>query len=369
MAATTRTKPARAASAVRQWLDERFGWDGIVAAIEHKTVPRHRFSYWYFFGGMTLFLFGVQIVTGLLLLLYYRASANEAYESVQFIMTQVHFGWLIRSIHAWSANLMIFTALVHMFSVFFQRSYRKPRELTWVSGMLLLFVVLGFAFSGYLLPWNTLSLFATKVGTEIPGQMPVVGRGILLFLRGGDDVTGATLSRFFAFHVAFLPAIAGLLVAAHVLLIQRFGMSVPPGTEAAWKAKPLREREIRFFPNFLLRELMAWYAALAVLGGLAAYAPWSLGTKADLFASAPAGIKPEWYFLFMFQTLRILPAKFGPIPGDLVGLLGFGAAFAVWTLLPFIDTGNSPRRRHFLIGAGVFVVAYVTAMTLIGHAQ
>ena len=119
---------------IRDWLDERFGWAELIAPLKHKTVPLHRLSYWYFLGGITLFLFVLQVCTGILLLLYYRASANEAYESVQYISTKVQFGWLIRSIHSWSANLMILTAFAHMFSVLFLRSYRKPRELTWVTG-------------------------------------------------------------------------------------------------------------------------------------------------------------------------------------------------------------------------------------------
>ena len=122
--------------------------------------------------------------------MYYRPSADDAFESVQFIVTQVQFGWLIRSVHSWSANLLIFMAFAHLFSVLFLKSYRKPRELTWVSGVLLLFLMLAFGFSGYLLPWNTLSFFATKVGTEIPAQIPIVGHPMLLFLRGGEDVTG-----------------------------------------------------------------------------------------------------------------------------------------------------------------------------------
>src|SRR6187399_3094628 len=150
---------------------------------------------------MTLFLFGVQVFTGILLLLYYRPSAAEAYESVQFIVTQVPFGWLIRNIHSWSANLLILAAFAHFFSVFFLKSYRKPREMTWVSGILLLFLMLAFGFSGYLLPWNELSFFATKVGTGIAGAVPLVGDSLMRFLRGGDDVTGATLSRFYALHI------------------------------------------------------------------------------------------------------------------------------------------------------------------------
>ncbi|MBZ5500658.1 MAG: cytochrome bc complex cytochrome b subunit [Acidobacteriia bacterium] len=352
---------------VRKWLDERIGLHGLVEFMEHKKVPQHRYSHWYFFGGMTLFLFGVQVLTGILLLLYYRPSPNEAYESVEYIMTQVRFGWLIRSIHSWSANLMILTASVHMFSVFFLKAYRKPRELTWLSGMLLLFLLLGFGFSGYLLPWNTLSFFATKVGTDIAGQVPVIGKWISVFLRGGEDVTGATLTRFFGFHVAVLPGIATALVALHVLLVQRFGMSVPPSVEAEWEARPSERREMRFFPNFLLRELMAWYVALAILGGLAAFKPWELGTKADAFASAPPGIRPEWYFMFMFQTLKMIPPKIWIFDGELLGVLGFNAAFVVWVLLPFFDRGPGGRAQRWVTGAGVFALGYVVVMTVYAY--
>ena len=175
---------------VKDWLDERFGWAELTKPLRKKTVPMHRLSYWYFLGGITLFLFVIQVCTGILLLLYYRASANEAYESVQYITTQVQFGWLVRSIHSWSANLMILTAFAHMFSVLFLKAYRKPRELTWITGAVLLFLAMGFGFSGYLLPWNTLAFFATKVGTEIAGQVPIVGKHVVIFLRGGEEVGG-----------------------------------------------------------------------------------------------------------------------------------------------------------------------------------
>src|SRR5678816_643733 len=154
---------------IKDWADDRLAISSLAKIAEKKEVPIHRHAIWYYFGGMTLFLFTVQVVTGILLLLYYRPSAENAFESVQFIMTEVNFGWLIRSIHSWSANLMILTLFIHMFSVYFMRSYNRPRELTWVSGVMLLFISVGFGFSGYLLPWNAVSFFATKVGTEIAG--------------------------------------------------------------------------------------------------------------------------------------------------------------------------------------------------------
>src|ERR1051325_2021657 len=168
------TSPPRRFS-LRGWVNERVDLCGVRAFAEHKTVPVHKHSYWYYLGGMTLFLFVVQAFTGILLLLYYQPSESTAFESVRFIMTQVRFGWLIRSIHGWCANLVILMAFMHLFSTFFLKSYRKPRELTWVSGMCLLFLMLTFGFSGYLLPWNTLSYFATMVGTNIAGAVPGLG--------------------------------------------------------------------------------------------------------------------------------------------------------------------------------------------------
>jgi quinol-cytochrome oxidoreductase complex cytochrome b subunit len=353
-------------TAIRRWLDERLDWDDLTAPLRHKTVPAHRLSYWYFLGGITLFLFVIQVLTGILLLLYYRPSANEAFESVQYITTRVKFGWLIRSIHAWSANLMIFTAFAHMFSVLFLKAYRKPRELTWVSGVLLLFLVLGFGFSGYLLPWNTLAFFATKVGTAIAGQVPIIGKPLMIFLRGGQDVTGATLTRFFGFHVAVLPGLATLLILLHLLLVQRFGISIPPKLEAQWTANPSARREMKFFPNFLLRELMAWYVALGVLGALAAIFPWNLGVKADPFVSAPAGIKPEWYFLFMFQTLKLIPSKVWFIDGEVLGVLTFGLVALLWLLLPFFESDQPSRTKAWITGLGVFALAYMAGMSVYG---
>jgi len=353
--------------ALRDWIDERFDWAALTAPLREKAVPKHDLSYWYFLGGITLFLFGIQVCTGILLLLYYRPSATEAFESVQYIMTRVQFGWLVRSIHSWAANLMIFTAFCHMFSVLFLGAYRKPRELTWITGMLLLFLAMGFGFSGYLLPWNTLAFFATKVGTEITGQVPVIGHGLKVFLRGGEDVTGATLTRFFGFHVALLPGLTVLLLLIHIALVQYFGMSVPPGVEARWKAWPSEARQMKFFPNFFLRELMAWYIALGVLGALAAILPWELGSKADPFAPAPAGIRPEWYFMFMFQTLKKIPAKVWLVDGDVLGILVFGVAGIVWLLLPFFDQSGGRRGRRLVLGGGIFALSYIIAMTIYGY--
>ena len=345
-----------------EWLEERLGWRAVQKAVEHKEVPRHRHTIWYYFGGMTLFLFIVQVVTGILLLLYYRPSAETAFESVQFIMTEVEFGWLVRSVHSWSANLMIATAFIHMFSTLFLRSFRRPRELTWVSGALLLFLSLAFGFSGYLLPWNKLAFFATKVGTDIAGIVPLAGPFLLRFLRGGDDVTGATLTRFFGFHVAVLPATATMLLALHIFLVQKHGMSTPPSVDPATVPK------MKFVPQFLLRDLVGWLAAVAVLAALAALFPWELGEKADAFASAPAGIKPEWYFVFMFQTLKYIPSKVLRIDGELLGISFFGLLALLLVATPFLASGKERRGRLDLLAlAGGAALIYILALSALAY--
>lgn len=349
-------------TAMKDWLDERLSINTLSEIAQKKEIPLHRHSIWYYFGGMTLFLFVVQVVTGILLLLYYRPSAENAFESVQFIVTEVQFGWLIRSIHSWSANLMIATLFIHLFSVFFLRAYYRPREMTWVSGVFLFFISICFGFSGYLLPWNEVSFFATKVGTEIAGVIPVIGRPVLRFLRGGDDVTGATLTRFFGFHVAVLPATATVFLAIHVLLVQLHGMSVPPSIEKQ------NVRKMKFIPNFLLRDLIGWILAIGVLAALAALFPWELGEKADPFAPAPAGIKPEWYFLFMFQTLKLLPAKILGLDGEVLGIMAFNIVALLLFIVPFIDRGPENRTRRLAFNViGVVALLYIVVMTVVGY--
>jgi cytochrome b6 len=261
---------------------------------------------------------------------------------------------------------MILAAFIHMFSTYFLKAYRKPRELTWMTGMLLLVLALGFGFSGYLLPWNTLAFFATKVGTEMAGSIPFVGKWLLIFLRGGEEVTGATLTRFFGFHVAVLPGLATSILAIHLLLVQHLGMSVPPGVERAITEGREPARSMPFFPNFLLRDIIGWYAALGVLGALAAIFPWELGTKADPFVAAPAGIRPEWYFLFMFQTLKYLPPKILFLEGEFAGILGFGLAGLVWALVPFLDyRAGFGRVTRFFTGLGIFALGYIVVLSML----
>lgn len=352
---------------VLSWLDDRLHLGTAREVAAHKTVPVHRYMPLYYFGGMTLFFFLVQVMTGILLMLYYRPSAGEAFESVEFIMTTVPFGWLIRSIHSWSANLMVFFAFSHLATVFFLKAYRPPRELTWISGCVLLFLAMAFGFSGYLLPWNKLAFFATKVGTDIAGAVPFIGEWLLRFLRGGERVTGGTLSRFYGWHVAILPAVTVVLLGLHLLQVQLHGMSVPPGLEEEAK----RRRPMKFFPHFAMRELFGWTLALGVLAALAALIPWELGEKADPFAPAYKDIRPEWYFMFMFQTLKLVPG--GEIAGieyEAIPILLFGLGGLLLVLVPFLDRGLQRRGRSpGFTAAGAAILIYIVGFTAWGYAS
>ena len=347
------------------WFDERIGLSDFAKLAKKKEVPLHRHTFWYYFGGMTLFLFMIQVATGILLLLYYRPSAGEAFESIQFLMTEVQFGWLVRSIHSWSANLMIFAMFIHLFSALLLHAYRRPREMTWLSGGGLLGLSLAFGFTGYLLPWNELAFFATRVGTEIPGVLPVIGPFLRRLMRGGNEVTGATLTRFYGIHVAILPALVTVVLGLHLFLVQKHGMSRPPSAEGSDVGK----RSMPFFPNFFLRDLVGWLCALGVLAALAAYFPAELGKKADPFQSAPIGIKPEWYFMAMFQTLKLLPSHVLGVEGELLGVLGFGLIGLILIGMPFLERQSMIGKTSSRLAAafGLLLIGYSVILTYLGY--
>ena len=347
---------------VFSYFDLRLKLSEMAQFAKKKKVPEHKHSIWYYFGGICIFLFILQVITGVLLLLYYTPSVDSAYESIHFIMSQVKFGWLIRSVHSWSANILIGVIFIHMFSTLFLKAYRPPREITWITGFFLLLVFLAFGFSGYLLPWNELSFFATKVGTDIVGIFPLVGESIKTFILGGPTVSGATLSRFFWLHVAVLPLFAVIIMAIHVLLVQILGMSKPislPDSEV---------KEVPFFPNFILKDSLGWILILALIGVLCVFFPWEIGQKADPFAPTPLGIKPEWYFLFMFTTLKLIPSHVLFLEGEMLALFGFIIGGIVLMIIPFLDRNATREKRSPVFSLlGLIVLLYIIVLTALSY--
>ncbi len=209
------------------WFDERFDVRIPLEAFLKKPVPKHAIRWYFCLGGITFALFIIQGITGILLSLYYKPTPNEAYESILFIMNNVRFGWLIRSIHSWSSSLMIAACVAHMLRVYITGSFKKPRELNWVAGAVLLLLTLAFGFTGYLLPWDQKALWGSTVGSEILGAVPGIGEALLGLLRGGLEITGLTLTRFYGIHMLLLPVLAFIFLAAHFVIIRRQGISGP----------------------------------------------------------------------------------------------------------------------------------------------
>ena len=367
--------PASASAGTRIWrmLDERFHLSGLVSFLGHKEVPVGSHSMvWYYLGGVSLFFFVVQIATGILLLMNYQVGENTSYESMKHLVGRVPFGWLIRSIHCWSAHLMSLAVLAHLFSVLFLKAYRKPRELTWYTGFAMLGIVLGFGFSGYLLPWNELSYFATAVGTDSVKSVPIIGPWMLRVLRGGEEVSVQTLYRFFALHVCILPLVMGAFIGAHLLFIQRQGMAEPLEHDSSRETKP-RPRGMPFFPNFAMRDLLLWVICLNILALLAVALPfgpgipgmeWELGAKANPLKPAYPGIKPEWYFLSVYQMLREFPAHLLGMEGPQACLLLASILGAIAFAIPLLDRNAAKGKPSPLFTdlgvAGLLFLGFLT---------
>lgn len=217
------------ANKIMQWLDERLGLTTIYNTVLDRKVPK--VNWWFTLGSASLILFLLQGITGVFLTVYYVPSPDHAYDSIQFIMNGVNFGWLIRGIHHWGATLMVLTVFAHMLRTFYFAAYKYPRELTWLTGVVLFLATLGMGFTGYLLPWNQKAYWATTVGTQIAGTVPFIGEFILSVLRGGPDLSAVTLARFFSVHIWFLPGVILLMIGIHMYLIIRLGISMIPGKD------------------------------------------------------------------------------------------------------------------------------------------
>lgn len=349
---------------VREYVAERFPVEKLnfESMVGKKEVPVHRLGWAYYLGGAALFFLGVQIVTGLLLLFYYQPTVSDAHASVEFIAEHVRGGGLVRNMHAWASSMMIACVIAHLLTAFAMKAFEKPREITWVTGALLLFLTFGFGFTGYLLPWHQIAVNATKIGLQsieqvgqyLPGQMAQWPRVVKETIQGEAAVGQATLSRFYALHVIVLPfALAGVL-GLHLLAVQLHGMS--RGVD-----EPPSHRE-KFFPIFLIKDFSVWGVAFFLLFVVAlclpfeSFYPYPLFEPYDPNGSTPDGIKPEWYFYFVYYPLEILP--FGVI------LVASGIATAVLLLAPWIFRGTSRKTLRILALAGAL---YFIGMTLFGE--
>lgn len=340
----------------RNWLESRTGLPGLLRHFLLEPVPK-RLGWAFCLGSMLLFLVAVQVATGLVLMLGYAPTPDHAYQSVQSFSAAVPFGRLVRGLHHWSASAMVLLIVLHMLRVIFWGSYKRPREATWIVGVLLLLVVLAFSFTGYLLPWDQRAYWATVVGTRIAGTVPWIGDALVHILRGGAEVGAPTLSRFFAAHVALLPLLLFGFTGLHLFLLRRHGSS---GHWSLVEGFPVEKEP--FYPRQFWRDMIAALVLLATLFALAIFAPPELGPVADP-ADTQAVPRPEWYFLAFFQILHYFTGR-----AEIAGTLLIPALLvALLLLLPWLDRGiqRNPFRRPWVCG-GVLCLALVAgAFTLI----
>lgn len=348
-----------------RWLDQRLGLEALRAVGRHKEIPVHRHSLWYYGGGLALLLLGVQVVTGLLLLMYYHPGSAEAHASVTNIIEEVPHGQWIRSLHARAADALILCLVVHGATAFFMRAYQRPREVTWWTGLAMMGLVLTLAFSGYVLPLDERGFFATQIGLQLLAGVPALGEWITNVVLGGSELTDVTVRRFFALHVAVLPWTLVLLVGAHLWLIQHHGLRTDahelPGSSAMLRSRP-------FWPEYMRGELFLWLTALSVLFVVAAAVPQHVGPPADPLSPTPLGIHPEWYFLGGFQAIRLAGKWLPGAASEAAVGVGFAAMLLFALAAPFLDPPGSSRFRTFLVRcAGGFLLVLMLVLTVWGY--
>lgn len=285
-----------------------------------EPIPKHMKNWYYALGATPLILFLFMVVTGILLTFYYVPSPAKAYESVRYITENVSMGFWIRGLHRWASNIMVIAIMLHMIRVFFTRGYRKPRELNWIIGMLMLGTTLTLCFTGYSMVYNQLSYWATTVGTNMIKEIPLVGSSILGFLRGGEEVTSNTLTRFFNLHIGFLPTLLLILIVVHIVIIRLHGVAKLEGHE--------NEEEYSFYPEHFYHTIIIALFLLTFLSALSVILPPGLGEQADPL-NTPAHIKPEWYFFAVYSILKFIPLK--------AGIFLFTALAIAATFWPFLD--------------------------------
>lgn len=314
------------------WLERRTGYRGLLAALLDEPIPGGP-SFAYVFGSLLLFLFVNQAVTGFLLMTTYSPSAASAWASVAYIQDQVQLGWFIRGMHSAGASFVVIGMALHMLQVALYGAYRAPRELNWLLGILLAMLMLGFALTGYLLPWDQKGYWATQVATSLLGAAPRIGPALQSLLQGGPTYGNLTVTRFYALHVFALPVLTGLIILAHVALFRRHGVT------PHWRrtADELRRRTAPFWPQQAVYDLAAALALLALL------VVWVVRTHgADLDApadpAAPYEARPEWYFLPLYQLLKYFPGSLEVVAALSAPALFFGAL----ALLPVLDRGRGP---------------------------
>jgi ubiquinol-cytochrome c reductase cytochrome b subunit len=336
------------------WLDARTGFRSGRSHLLDEQLPAG-VGWWFVTGSILLFLLGVQLITGVVLTMYYVPSPEHAYDSVRYITDRLPLGRVLRGLHFFGASFIVVAAVIHMLRVVMFGSYKKPREVTWMTGVVLFLVILGFALTGYLLPWDQKAYWATTVTINIARSTPLFGEQVAALMRGGIDLGALTLLRWYTAHVFLLPAALAGFVIAHLYLMRRHGISGP--------LRQVEEPAQAFYPHHALKDTVAMAAVFALLLTFATLFRVPLDPIADP-SDATYVPRPEWYFLGLFQLLKYFPGPFEPVATIVIPGLVIGALL----LLPFLDRGpeRHPMKRR-LVTAGFAVLGTgVAALTWLG---
>ena len=351
------------------WVDERFPLTSTYKAHLSEYFAPKNFNFWYFFGSLALLVLVIQIVSGIFLTMHYKPDAAPAFASVEYIMRDVDYGWLIRYIHSTGASMFFVVVYLHMFRGLIYGSYRQPRELIWVFGVIIYLVLMGEAFMGYLLPWGQMSYWGAQVIINLFSAVPFIGGALSEWIRGDYVIGDATLNRFFAFHVIALPlALLGLVV-AHLVALHEVGSNNPDGVEI----KKLKGADghpldgIPFHPYYTVKDILGTVVFLMVFAAVVFFAPEMGGyfLEANNFIPAdslktPEHIAPVWYFTPYYAILRAIPPIFG---SQFPGVAAMGIAVMIFFALPWLDKSPVKSIRYrgpkFKIALTLFVIAFI----------
>lgn len=351
------------------WVDARFPLTATWKAHLSEYYAPKNFNFWYYFGSLALLVLVIQIVTGIFLTMHYKPDANLAFASVEYIMRDVPYGWLIRYAHSTGASAFFIVVYLHMFRALLYGSHRKPRELIWILGVLIYLTLMAEAFFGYLLPWGQMSYWGAQVIVNLFAAIPIIGEDLSIWIRGDYVVSDATLNRFFAFHVIALPLVLLGLIAAHIVALHEVGSNNPDGVEIKKKkdeqGRPLDG--IPFHPYYTVKDILGVVVFLIVFTAILFFAPEMGGyfLEANNFIPAdplktPEHIAPVWYFTPYYAILRAIPPMFG---SQFPGVLAMGIAVLIFFLLPWLDRSPVKSIRYrgpkYKIALTLFVIAFI----------
>ncbi len=356
------------------WIDDRFPLSSFIKNHLTQYYAPKNFNFWYFFGALALFVFVMQILTGIFLTMHYKPDASMAFESVEYIMRDVSFGWLIRYMHSTGASLFFVVIYLHMFRGLMYGSYKKPRELLWLFGVLIFLLLMAEAFFGYLLPWGQMSYWGAQVIVNLFATIPFIGPDLAEWVRGDYLISDATLNRFFAFHVIALPlALAGLIF-LHLVALHEVGSNNPDGIEIKQskdKKTGIPLDGIPFHPYYTVKDIMGLTVFLLVFAFIIFFAPEMNGyfLEANNFIPAdplvtPAHIAPVWYFTPFYSILRAVPPI---LNSQFPGVAAMGLAVLIFFFVPWLDKSNVKSIRYKGALYKKWLTAFVLSFIILGY--